>query len=153
MAQHPHAAHAKYPLAGGNAFPLRRTTAWPTLLPPESLTATILAERGFGDVKLFEVLSVLGFQQVIRFRAKTRVRAVDGETREAGDWVVKLYSKRWTIEPSFRDSKDLRFGMGMGTPRIDDRNAAIASCCSTPSPSCCRRYWAPLTKASAWTGG
>jgi hypothetical protein len=34
--------------------------------------------------------------------------------------IVKLYSKRWTIEPSFRDSKDLRFGMGMGTLRIDD---------------------------------
>ena len=28
--------------------------------------------------------------------------------------IAKLYSKRWTIEPSFRDSKDLRFGMGMG---------------------------------------
>ena len=34
--------------------------------------------------------------------------------------IVKLYAKRWTIEPSFRDSKDLRFGMGMGTLRIDD---------------------------------
>src|SRR5271166_712964 len=29
-------------------------------------------------------------------------------------------SKRWTIEPSFRDSKDLRFGMGMSALRIDD---------------------------------
>ena len=27
--------------------------------------------------------------------------------------IIKLYAKRWTIEPSFRDSKDLRFGMGM----------------------------------------
>jgi hypothetical protein len=34
--------------------------------------------------------------------------------------IVKTYSKRWTIEPSFRDSKDLRFGMGMSTLRIDD---------------------------------
>jgi len=34
--------------------------------------------------------------------------------------IVKLYSKRWTIEPSFRDSKDLRFGMGMSALRIDD---------------------------------
>lgn len=34
--------------------------------------------------------------------------------------IVKLYAKRWTIEPSFRDSKDLRFGMGLGSIRIDD---------------------------------
>jgi hypothetical protein len=34
--------------------------------------------------------------------------------------IVKLYSRRWTIEPSFRDSKDLRFGMGMGVLRIAD---------------------------------
>jgi len=34
--------------------------------------------------------------------------------------IIKLYSKRWTIEPSFRDSKDLRFGMGMKALRIDD---------------------------------
>ena len=34
--------------------------------------------------------------------------------------ITKLYSKRWTIEPSFRDSKDLRFGMGMRALRIDD---------------------------------
>jgi hypothetical protein len=34
--------------------------------------------------------------------------------------IVALYGKRWTIEPSFRDPKDLRFGMGMSELRIDD---------------------------------
>jgi hypothetical protein len=34
--------------------------------------------------------------------------------------IIKLYSRRWTIEPSFRDSKDLRFGMGMNALSIDD---------------------------------
>ncbi len=34
--------------------------------------------------------------------------------------IIKLYSKRWTIEPSFRDSKDMRFGMGLSALRIDD---------------------------------
>ena len=24
--------------------------------------------------------------------------------------IVNLYAKRWTIEPGFRDTKDLRFG-------------------------------------------
>ena len=28
--------------------------------------------------------------------------------------------REWDIEPSFRDSKDLRFGMGLGAIRIDD---------------------------------
>jgi hypothetical protein len=139
-------------------------------LLPEGVAATILADRGFGDVKLFEFLEELGFQYVIRFRGDIRVSAADGETRLAADWVGKggrarklrdaevsaarqkvgavvcvkaagmkeawhlaasdgalsapqiitLYSKRWTIEPSFRDSKDMRFGMGLSAIRIDD---------------------------------
>ena len=139
-------------------------------LLPKGVAVTILADRGFGDVKLFEFLDNLGFRYVIRFRGNIHVSAADGETRLAADWVgkggrarklrdaevsaarqkvgavvrvkaaamkeawhlaasdgalsapqiIKLYSKRWTIEPSFRDSKDLRFGMGMSALRIDD---------------------------------
>jgi hypothetical protein len=139
-------------------------------LLPEGVAVTILADRGFGDVKLFEFLESLGFQYIIRFRGNIHVSAANGETRLAADWVgkngrarklrdaevsaarqkvgavvcvkavgmkeawhlaasdgslsapriIKLYSKRWTIEPSFRDSKDLRFGMGMSALRIDD---------------------------------
>ncbi len=139
-------------------------------LLPEDVVVKILADRGFGDVKLFEFLDSLGFRYVIRFRGDIHVSAADGETRFAVDWVgkggrarmlrdaevtaarrrvgevvcvkavgmkeawhlaasdgslsapqiIKLYSKRWTIEPSFRDSKDLRFGMGMSALRIDD---------------------------------
>ena len=139
-------------------------------LLPEDVTVTILADRGFGDVKLFEFLNTLEFEYVIRFRGNIHVTAADGETRLAADWVgkggrarklpdaeisaarqkvgavvcvkapdmkeawhlaasdgllsapeiIKLYAKRWTIEPSFRDSKDLRFGMGMSALRISD---------------------------------
>ena len=139
-------------------------------LLPQGVATTILADRGFGDVKLFEFLESLGFQYVIRFRGNIHVSAADGETRLAADWVgkhgrarklrdaevsaarqkvgavvcvkaagmkeawhlaasdaslsapqiIKLYSKRWTIEPSFRDSKDMRFGMGLSALRIDD---------------------------------
>ena len=42
--------------------------------------------------------------------------ASDAEAR-AGT-VIRQYSRRWTIEPSFRDTKDLRFGMGMAEIRI-----------------------------------
>jgi len=40
----------------------------------------------------------------------------DATSRE----IIDLYAKRWTIEPSFRDTKDLRFGMGLGTVRIEN---------------------------------
>ena len=29
--------------------------------------------------------------------------------------LIKLYAKRWEIEGGFRDTKDLRFGMGLGS--------------------------------------
>jgi hypothetical protein len=133
--------------------------------------ATILADRGFGDAKLFGFLGKLGFEYVVRFRGGTFVTAADGETRRAEDFIgvngrarklvnaeigkrnpqrvgaavcvkakgmkeawhlaasnaeatsraiINLYSRRWTIEPGFRDTKDLRFGMGLSAVRIGD---------------------------------
>ena len=138
-------------------------------LVPPGCRVTILADRGFGDHKLFAHLADLGFGYVIRFRGNIHVTDASGETRTAADWVgksgrarklraarvtashaqqvgavvcvhardmkepwclaasdaeapartlVKQYSRRWTIEPSFRDTKDLRFGMGMAELRI-----------------------------------
>ena len=131
---------------------------------------TILADRGFGDQKLFAFLAELGFGYVIRFRGNIRVADATGETRPAADWVgkggrarklrdarvtaqgrqvgavvcvlakgmkepwclaasdpeataavlVNHYARRWTIEPSFRDTKDLRFGMGLSSTRIGE---------------------------------
>ena len=137
---------------------------------PAGVTVTILADRGFGDVKLFGFLDKLGFGYVIRFRGNIHVTAADGEKRAAADWggrggrarklrdaqvtaaghrvgavvcvhakgmkepwclaasnaeltareVANSYAKRWTIEPHFRDTKDIRFGMGMAALRIAD---------------------------------
>src|ERR1700677_3527242 len=50
---------------------------------PEGAVVTILADRGFGDVKLFAFLDELGFRYVIRFRGNIHVAAADGETRLA----------------------------------------------------------------------
>ena len=131
---------------------------------PPGCRVTILADRGFGDHKLFAYLAELGFAYVIRFRGNIHVTDAAGETRTAAHWVgrsgrarklrgaritashayqvgavvcvhardmkepwclaasdaeapagtlIKHYARRWTIEPSFRDTKDLRFGMGM----------------------------------------
>jgi len=144
---------------------------------------TILADRGFGDKKLYDFLAgELGFEYVIRFRGCIHVTAQSGETREADEWVgpggratalrqaavthqryvvptivcvhargmkeawclaasdpkasatklIKLYAKRWSIEPSFRDTKDLHFGMGLswthvGRPERRDRMLFVAA--------------------------
>ena len=58
-------------------------------LLPDGVAVTILADRGFGDVKLFEFLESLRFRYVIRFRGDIHVSAADGETRLAADWVGK----------------------------------------------------------------
>jgi len=43
---------------------------------------------------------------------------VASDKEATGREIVKYYSKRWGIEPSFRDSKDLRFGMGLSKTHI-----------------------------------
>jgi hypothetical protein len=139
-------------------------------LLPDGVRATLLADRGFADTKLFGFLGELGFDYVIRLKSNTKLSAADGTARPAREWVgqggrarklrdaavteahcpvgaavcvhakdmkepwclvtgnrdatasqvIKLYSKRWTVEPGFRDTKDLRFGMGLSAMRIAD---------------------------------
>jgi Transposase DDE domain len=135
---------------------------------PPGCRVTVLADRGFGDQKLFGFLDELGFGYVIRFRGNIRVTDGNGDTKAAAEWVgkggrarklrearvtaqgrqvgavvcvhakgmkepwclaasdpeataavlVNHYARRWTIEPTFRDTKDLRFGMGLSATRI-----------------------------------
>jgi hypothetical protein len=138
------------------------------LLPAETKVC-IVADRGFGDQKLYKMLTEdLCFDYVIRFRGNIAVTAATGETRPAAAWVqaggrarvlrgaevtadryqvgtvvcvqdpdmkqawclaasstdatakqlTGLYGRRWGIECTLRDSKDLRFGMGLGTIRV-----------------------------------
>lgn len=129
---------------------------------------TVLADRGFGDQKLYRLLETLGWDYVIRFRAAIQVEDATGDQRPAGKWlppsgratmirgakitrtraevpavvvvhaprmkeawclattlrdqkaadVVKLYGRRFTIEETFRDQKNLRFGLGLSATRI-----------------------------------
>ena len=136
---------------------------------PAAVRVRIVADRGFGDRKLYRVLTdELTFDFVIRFRGNIMVTAAHGEARAAADWVgaggrarvlraasvtavgypvgtvvcvqakdmkdpwclaasttdepgralINLYGKRWGIECAFRDTKDLRFGMGMGSMHV-----------------------------------
>ena len=54
---------------------------------PSGCRVTILADRGFGDHKLFAYLADLGFAYVIRFRGNIHVTDASGETRTAANWV------------------------------------------------------------------
>ena len=54
---------------------------------PRGCRATILADRGFGDQKLFAFLAELGFGTVILFRGNIRVTDADGEAKPASDWI------------------------------------------------------------------
>jgi hypothetical protein len=136
---------------------------------PADVKVLIVADRGFGDQKLYRVLTEeLKFDYLIRFRGNIAVTSAEGETRSAEDWVgsggrprtlrnafvtvdeyqvgtvvcvhakdmkepwclaastssdtakqlMTTYGKRWGIEAAFRDTKDLRFGMGMASIRV-----------------------------------
>jgi len=55
---------------------------------PADIKVCIVADRGFGDHKLYRVLTEeLAFDYVIRFRGNITVTAVTGEVRTAAAWV------------------------------------------------------------------
>lgn len=149
---------------------------------PRSVRVTVLADRGFGDQKLYDFAKDLGLDYVIRFREGILVTDERGDTLPAGDWVplngrakrianasvtadktsvpavvcmkakgmkdawclatsridlrgaeiVSLYGKRFTTEENFRDTKDIKFGLGLsathiGKPQRRDRLLLICA--------------------------
>src|SRR5437016_3236857 len=55
---------------------------------PADVKVLIVADRGFGDQKLYRVLTEeLKFDYLIRFRGNIAVTSAEGETRPAADWV------------------------------------------------------------------
>ncbi len=57
-------------------------------LCPGQVRVTVVADRGFGDTKLYRWLTEeIGFEYLIRFRGVIRVEAEGGECRKAREWV------------------------------------------------------------------
>ncbi len=53
----------------------------------EPVRVTVVADRGFSDIKLYDFLTEdLGFDYIIRFRGVVHIKSVKGETRSAKDW-------------------------------------------------------------------
>lgn len=143
---------------------IERLHGW---LAPD-IAVELLADRGFGDQKLYSLLMLYGWDFSIRFRGLIRVENATSEVRAAHEWlppsgralmlrgakvtedrldipcvvvvhakgmkapwciassrkdltasqVVKRYGRRFTIEETFRDTKDLHFGMGLKATHI-----------------------------------
>lgn len=140
------------------------------ILGPD-VKVTVLGDRAFGDVELYEMLQKrLGWDFIIRFRGVIEVVDQDGEVRRANEWVpgdgtavcierpfvtqdrvevpavvcvrrprmkddwclatsrtdlsadenASWYGRRFTIEESFRDEKDDRYGWGLRETDIAD---------------------------------
>lgn len=136
---------------------------------PSAVRVVLLADRGFADLTLYDKLTSLGWDYVVRFRGYVlvehagttshasdlvpsggRARRLDGplltqqrkrvpavvlvhakKMKEAwclatslaersASEIVKLYGKRFTIEETFRDHKDMRFGLGLAATHIGD---------------------------------
>jgi len=135
---------------------------------PDDVRVTIIADRGFGDTKLYEFLARERWNFVIRFRESILVTTANGKRLPAADlvpaggrarlfksvaltanehpvagfvavkaagmkdaWclatnrtdltatqIVALYGKRFTIEETFRDAKNPRFGLGLSEVRL-----------------------------------
>ncbi len=70
-----------------NAYEYQVLVRLAEVLPAE-VRVRIVADRGFGDQKLYRVLTEeLKFDFVIRFRGNIKVTAADGEARPASEWV------------------------------------------------------------------
>ncbi len=135
---------------------------------PKGVSVTLVADRAFGDVRLYEMLQRWGWDYVIRFRRGIQVTSAAGESQPVEQWlspkghakavrgarvtaaeyrvgavvtihakgmnepwflatslvdksareIVDLYARRFTIEETFRDQKDPRFGLGMRHTRV-----------------------------------
>jgi hypothetical protein len=58
------------------------------LLPAQIERVVVLADRGFADTKLYDMLTgELGFDYVIRFRKSIKVRDAAGNAKSGGEWV------------------------------------------------------------------
>ena len=134
---------------------------------PTGVDIMVLADRGFGDQRLFAYLDTIGWSYAIRFKQNITLTH-EGKSKPAAEWVpasghakmlcdvritqnetaigavvlkhqktmkeawciatnradlgaaeiVQRYSRRFTIEETFRDIKDNHFGMGLSATNI-----------------------------------
>jgi hypothetical protein len=72
---------------------------------PEGIQVTLLADRGFGDQKLYLLLGELGFDYVIRFRDCIQVTDADGRTLPAAELVPSNGRARMVKDAQVTDDR------------------------------------------------
>ena len=110
-------------------------------LPP-GCRVTILADRGFGDQKLFAFLTEVGFGYVIRFRGNIRVTDADGDCRPASEWVGKGGRAR-----KLRDARITAQGRQVGAVVCVHAKGMKEPWCLSGSAG--TRHWSPQPWISA----
>ena len=104
---------------------------------PLDVRAIVVADRGFGDQKLFDLLTnELRFDFIIRIRADINVTNAAGETKPAGEWVGKQGRLRTIRNASVTTDK---------TPvgsivAVHEKNMDDAWCLATSDPTW-SGYW------------
>jgi hypothetical protein len=82
------------------------------LMPESVKNVTVLADRGFGDIELYEMLQYeLGFDFAIRFRGCIMVRDEEGNARPAKEWVPSNGRERWIPNARVTGKKFQVFGV------------------------------------------
>ena len=110
-------------------------------LNPDTLKqATILTDRGFGDQKLYEFLTELGLDFIIRFRGVVHVERPNSECRPAQQWLPKTTRPRHIRNPRLtRDktpvaavvcvhAKGMKDPWFLATSRADLTGAQLVKC-------------------------
>ena len=79
---------------------------------PAGVKVTVVADRGFGDCKLFYALTTeLAFEYVIRLRGDISVTSARGERRAAAAWVGAGGRARRLVGARVTDTYELPVGV------------------------------------------
>ena len=110
---------------------------------PAGVRVTVVADRGFGDCKLFYLLTEeLAFEYVIRLRGDIYVTNARGEQRLAADWVGSRGRARRLVGARVTDAHEWPVGavVCVHDRKMDEPWCLVASDAKVPTPVLIRYY-------------
>ena len=110
---------------------------------PAGVKVTVVADRGFGDCKLFYALTTeLAFEYVIRLRGDISVTNARGERRAAAAWVGAGGRARRLVGARVTDTYELPVGVVVCVhdPKMDEPWCLVASEATVPTRVLIRYY-------------
>ena len=110
---------------------------------PAGVKVTVVADRGFGDCKLFYALTTeLALEYVIRLRGDISVTSARGERRAAAAWVGAGGRARRLVGARVTDTYELPVGVVVCVhdPKMDEPWCLVASEATVPTRVLIRYY-------------